>query len=190
MDDKQEDLSKLIRQLMRGEADPLIQEFGLQEILNALANYCANQAVSSHFSEDEGGYQRWTNTEGLLRKASVEWAQEEMQETISEIHAEAIKRFLSRLSGNELSALGSPPRVTIETCECQITPTGAEKSQGWYEPYKIYQCESLLLFAPTYDHCCALAAAYPAYCKAARGLFRGITFKYPGCKHGFSVAVE
>jgi len=42
----------------------------------------------------------------------------------------------------------------------------------------------------TYDHCCALAAAYPVYCDAARGLFRGITFKYPGCKYGFSVAVE
>lgn len=190
MDNKQEDLSQFIRYLMRGDADPLIQEFGLNEILNALANYCARQAVSGHFSEEEFGYQKWTITEGLLRKAGVKWAPEQIQEDISEINAEAINRFLSRLSGNALSALGSPPRVMIETREVQVTPTGAEKSQGWYEPYGIYKNQDLLILAPTYEHHCALAAAYPVYVEAARGLFRGITFKYPGCKYGFSVAVE
>ncbi len=190
MDNKQEDLSQFIRYLMRGDADPLIQEFGFNEILNALASYCARQAVCGGFSEEEFGYQKWKLTEGLLQKASVEWAPEQIQEDISEINAEAINRFLQRLSGNALSALGSPPRVAIETHEVQMTPTGAEKSQGWYEPYKIYQTQTLLLYAPTYDHCCALAAAYPAYVEAARGLFQGISFKYPGCKYGFSVAVE
>jgi hypothetical protein len=190
MDSNQEDLSRLIRHLMRGNADPLIQEFGLEDILNALAKYCGNQAVCCRLSEDEEGWQRWNNTENLLRKAGENWAPEPTQETFSEIYAETIKRFLSRLSGNELNALGSPPRVSINLELCQVVSSCAEKSGGWYEEGKWYQLESLLLFAPTYDHHCALAAAYPAYKKAARGLFRAISFKYPGCKSGFSVAVE
>lgn len=189
MENRQDRFSRLIRYLMREDTDPLIEEFGLQEILNALADYCARQVDCSNFSKESERI-RWTNTEGLLRKAGEAWAPEPTQEAIPEIHAEAIKRFLSRLLENALSALGSPPRVSIEIYECEITPLGAEMSQGLYEPWGIYQCESLVLFAPTYEHYCALVAAYPVYCKAARGLFRTISFKYPGCTDGFMCGVK
>ena len=191
--DNEDSVSDLIRFLMEGEVDfSLIQKVGLEKILKRLIKYCDQESICCRYSDDDDGWRRWKNTEDLLRKAREAAFAPELtltEEPLDPVHAEAVKRFLSRLSGNALAALGVPARLRVEISEGQVTPAGAEISGGWHEPYSFVYLEQLILIAPTYEHYCALATAHDVWTKAARGLFRGLTFQYPGGRAGFSIAV-
>ena len=129
-------LRNFINQLMRGGSNiaPLIQEYGLANILNNLADYSFEEHVCSGFAGDVETAKRWLLTEGMLKKVAELWVPERTPEPINTFHSEAINRFLRKLPSRERQALGSPPRLRVEVSVGTVTPSGAESSSGWYEP--------------------------------------------------------
>lgn len=185
-----EDLSNFITHLMRGGSDiaPLIEEYGMVNILNQLAEYSFNECICSNFAGDEGSTWRWLTTDSLLKKAAELWVSEKTPEPITPLHSEAINRFLIKLPSNERQALGIPPQLRVEVSIGTVTPSGAEFYKGWYQPWDKCFSEKLVIVASSYEHCLALRLGLKSYLEAARGLFRGLDFESGGCRH-FGCAV-
>ena len=179
-----ENLSNFINRLMRtGNIAPLIQEYSLSEILNQLADYATKEDICSSFAGDKETSKQWNLTKRLLEKAASLWVPEKTPEPIDAFHREAINRFLAKLLPDALEALGSPPQLSIEIASGTVTPAGAEFYNGWYEPWDKTFDSMLVITASSYDHCLALNLGLEAYKKAARGLFRVISFEFGGCCH-------
>jgi len=180
----EESLSNFIKRLFRGGNDiaPLIQEYSLSEILNQIADYASKEAICSSFGRDKETAERWRLTEGLLKKTASLWVPETTPEPIDAFHREAINRFLAKLLIEPLEALGSPPQLSVKVMPGRsVTPVGAEFYNNWYDPWDKTLDATLVVTAHSYDHCLALKLGLEDYKKAAKGLFRSISFESGGC---------